>query len=69
MSYYELPAEGRGYYLFEHRRLNDGAAHFHSALEFVFVERGKAEVNIDGESRTLNPGAFAYPVSFFKSLP
>ena len=55
MSYYELPAEGRGYYLFEHRRLNDGAAHFHSALEFVFVERGKAEVNIDGESRTLNP--------------
>ena len=38
MSYYELPAEGRGYYLFEHRRLNDGAAHFHSALEFVFVE-------------------------------
>jgi len=48
MSYYELPAEGRGYYLFEHRRLNDGAAHFHSALEFVFVERGKAEVNIDG---------------------
>ena len=64
MSYYELPAEGRGYYLFEHRRLNDGAAHFHSALEFVFVERGKAEVNIDGESRTLNPGEACFSEGF-----
>lgn len=64
MSYYELPAEGRGYYLFAHRPILYGAAHFHSALEFVFVEKGCAEVNLDGECRLLSTGQACFADSF-----
>lgn len=64
MSYYELPAEGRGYYLFEHRPILYGAAHFHGALEFVFVEKGFAEVNLDGERRMLSSGEACFADSF-----
>lgn len=64
MSYYELPAEGRGYYLFEHRMLGDARAHFHSAVEFVFVESGRAEAIVDGESRLLSAGQACFSDSF-----
>ena len=49
MDYYELPAEGRGYYMFDHRPLMNAKAHFHSAVEFIFMEKGYAEVNVGGE--------------------
>ncbi|MFR1984212.1 MAG: helix-turn-helix transcriptional regulator [Christensenellaceae bacterium] len=53
MDYYELPAEGRGYYMFDHRPLMNAKAHFHSAVEFIFMEKGYAEVNV-GERRLLS---------------
>ena len=56
MDYYELPAEGRGYYMFDHRPLMNAKAHFHSAVEFIFMEKGYAEVNVGGERRLLHAG-------------
>lgn len=64
LSYYELFAEGRGYYLFQHRALRGVAAHFHSAIEFVFVERGEAEINIEGETRIVSAGNACFVDSF-----
>lgn len=64
MSYYELPAEGRGYYLFDHRILGDACAHFHSAVELVFVESGSAEASVDGETRLLTAGCACFSDSF-----
>ena len=64
MSYYELLAEGHGYFLFEHRPLAYTAAHFHSAPEFLFVEQGEAEVNIDGETKILTAGNACFVDSF-----
>lgn len=64
MSYYELPAEGRGYYLFSHRPIRNAVAHFHSAPEFIFVEKGCAEVNLDGECRLLSAGEACFADSF-----
>lgn len=64
MSYYELPAEERGYFLFAHRPLGNAGAHFHSAPEFVFMERGEAEVNLDGETRLLTAGSACFADSF-----
>lgn len=64
MSYYELPAEGRGYYLFDHRALTGPRAHFHGAIELAFVESGSAEASIDGESRVLTAGQACFADSF-----
>lgn len=64
MSYYELPAEGRGYYLFDHRPLDNARAHFHSAMEFVFIESGSAEATVDGETKLLSAGQACFADSF-----
>lgn len=63
MSYYELPAEGRGYYLFK-RGTEDTGAHFHSAPEFVFVRSGRLEANVGGERRVLTAGQACFSDSF-----
>lgn len=75
MDYYELPAEGRGYYMFDHRPLMNAKAHFHSAVEFIFMEKGYAEVNVGGERRLLSAArpasrtAFAYiPTSIIPTI-
>ena len=64
MDYYELPAEGRGYYMFDHRPLMNAKAHFHSAVEFIFMEKGYAEVNVGGERRLLSAGEACFADSF-----
>ena len=64
MDYYELPAEGRGYYMFDHRPLMNAKAHFHSAVEFIFMEKGYAEVNVGGERRLLSAGGACFAGSF-----
>ena len=64
VDYYELPAEGRGYYMFDHRPLMNAKAHFHSAVEFIFMEKGYAEVNVGGERRLLSAGEACFADSF-----
>ena len=56
MSFYELQAEEDGYCYFMHRDLGEMSAHFHGALEFIFVEQGELQVSIDGEKRMLGAG-------------
>lgn len=64
MSFYELPAEERGYYLFEMRGKSDLPAHFHGAIEFLFVKEGRQEVVLDGERRALTAGTGCFSDSF-----
>ena len=70
MSFYELPAETRGYYFFESRNSEDTRPHFHRAIEFLFVKAGKQEIVLDGEKRVLSVGDGCFIDSFHvHSLP
>ena len=64
MSSYELSAEQKGYYLFRLRGNYYTHAHFHGAVEFLFVQSGEQEVIIDGERRTLKAGEACFADSF-----
>ena len=64
MSTYELSAEQKGYYLFRRRGDYETPAHFHGAVEFLFVQSGEQEVIIDGERRTLSAGEACFVDSF-----
>ena len=56
MSYYEQRADVEKYcHIFYHGKAN-AISHFHSAIELLFIEKGKQEVFINGERRVLKAG-------------
>lgn len=56
MSYYELNADKENYCrIFYHGKAN-AIAHFHSAIELLFIEKGTQEVTVGGQKRTLRAG-------------
>lgn len=56
MSYYESNADkGKYCRIFYHGKAH-AVAHFHSAIELLFVERGAQEVTVDGQKRMLYAG-------------
>ena len=56
MSFYEQRADSKKYYYFRWGTQIVTNPHFHSALEFLFVEKGEQEVVIGGEKRILKAG-------------
>lgn len=64
MSFYELSAEGKGYFHFKHRAVCETKPHFHGAPEFLFVKSGEQEVTLDGETRILQAGEGCFCDSF-----
>ena len=64
MSYYELNAEQNEYFYFQKRGNYVTTAHFHGALEFLFVKEGEQEVSIGGERRVLHAGDACFVESF-----
>ena len=56
MSYYEQQADSKKYFNFRWSEQLPTSAHFHSALEFLFVEKGEQEVLVGGEKRVLKAG-------------
>lgn len=63
MSYYEQFADGKEYFHFQ-RREAEVSAHFHSAIEFLFVEKGEQLVTLGGETRLLKSGEACFADSF-----
>ena len=63
-SFYETAAEGKDYFYFQKRGAQDTPAHFHSAVELLFVESGEQPVLIDGEKRVLQAGDACFCDSF-----
>lgn len=64
MSYYERLAEGKGYFHFQRREVLYTHPHFHSAPEFLFVEKGEQLVTIGGETRLLKEGEACFSEGF-----
>lgn len=62
--YYERPAEEKGYFHFQRREVSDTSAHFHSAPEFLFAEKGDQLVTIGGEKRILHEGEACFSEGF-----
>lgn len=56
MSYYEQRADSKKYFYLRWGKQVNTTAHFHSALEFLFVEKGEQEVTVGGETRILHAG-------------
>ena len=55
MSFYEMDAEKDGYLYMRYGEVGVDP-HFHSAMEFIFVESGEQEVIVGGEKRVLTAG-------------
>lgn len=64
MAYYEQLAEGKRYAYFKRHCHPNTSAHFHSAVEFLFVEKGQQEVLVNGERRWLFEGEGCFCDSF-----
>lgn len=64
MSYYELPADAKGYYHYADFVGTRGECHFHAAPEIVFVASGTLDVVVGGEKRTLRAGEGCFSDSF-----
>ncbi len=64
MSYYEKAADKTEYSYFVHREITLTLAHLHSAVEFLFVERGSQQVVLNGEKFTVNAGEGCFYDSF-----
>jgi len=67
MSYYELEAEKKNYLYFKYDANPKEFityAHFHSAIELVFVEKGTQESVLGGEKRILQAGDACFSDSF-----
>ena len=64
MSFYEIRAEEKNYFHFQHRKIFTTSTHFHSAVELLFVESGEIESTIDGEKRILRAGEASFADSF-----
>ena len=56
MSFYEQQADSNKYFYFRWCKQVPATAHFHSALEFLFVEKGEQEVIVGEEKRRLKSG-------------
>ena len=56
MSLYELCADENKYCQFYHKAIPDAIAHFHSAIELLFVQSGTQEVILEGEKHVLKEG-------------
>lgn len=73
MSFLELRADEKNYYYFQLREPQETKPHFHSAPEFLFVEKGNQEVIVDGEKRILTAGEGCFVDSFcvhsYKDMP
>ncbi len=64
MSYYEQRADNQNYFYFYSGPRPNTTPHFHSASEFLFVEKGKQEVIVGGEKRILSAGDACFVDSF-----
>ena len=64
MSFYELSAEKKDYFYFQNKPVLETKTHFHSAVEFLFIQSGTAEAIIDGEKRILQSGDAAFSDGF-----
>lgn len=64
MSYYEHLADGKTYHYFKKNCTPNTDAHFHSAVEFLFVESGTQDVLVNGQRRTLYAGDACFADSF-----
>lgn len=65
MSYYELPAEKKEYFYFQHREAISASPHFHGAVEMCFCEKGTVKVIIEGEACTLKAGQACFVDCFY----
>lgn len=68
MALYELEAEKKDYLYFPHRNMLPSNLHFHSNVEFAFVEEGVCHITVDGEKRTLKVGEAMFCDSFSPHL-
>ena len=64
MSYYEIPADKDNYLNVKLFKNLTSLAHFHNAVELVFVLKGKTDVFINGEKYSLNEGDACISDSF-----
>ena len=64
MSFYEIVAEQKNYFLIGERGLVETPTHFHSAMEMHFVEEGSMDIILDSERRTLRAGDACFCDSF-----
>ena len=64
MSFYEIVTEQKNYFLIGERGLAETPAHFHSAMEMHFVEKGNMDVILDGQRHTLYAGDACFCDSF-----
>ncbi|MBQ9736533.1 MAG: helix-turn-helix transcriptional regulator [Clostridia bacterium] len=64
MSYYELPADAKGYYHYADFVGTRGECHFHAAPEIVFVTGGVLDVTVGGDRRTLHAGEGCFSDGF-----
>ncbi|MBQ7912781.1 MAG: AraC family transcriptional regulator [Clostridia bacterium] len=64
MSFYEQQADSKKYFYFRRGKQIPTTSHFHSALEFLFVENGEQEVVVGGEKRVLETGDACFVNSF-----
>jgi len=55
MSFYEIAAEKDGHFYMSHCAIYM-EPHFHSAMEFIFVDQGAQEFTVGGEKRVLKAG-------------
>lgn len=54
--FYELPAESNGYFLFKKAEDIGAKAHFHGAIEFLFVMDGERKVTVGDTTKILSAG-------------
>lgn len=64
MSFYEIRAEEKNYFHFQHREILTTLTHFHSSVELLFVESGEIESTIDGEKQILRAGEASFADGF-----
>lgn len=70
MSIYEGRSDNKKHVYFYHGQPYNTPAHFHNAIEFLFVEKGEQTVTIGGETLVLPAGTGCFMDSFsIHSLP
>ena len=70
MSIYEGRSDNKNHVYFYHGQPYNTPAHFHNAIEFLFVEKGEQTVTLGGETLVLTGGTGCFMDSFsIHSLP
>ena len=70
MSIYESRSDNKQHVYFYHGQPYNTPAHFHNAIEFLFVEKGEQTVTVGGETMVLSAGQGCFMDSFcVHSLP